>query len=139
MKIIYILSFSVMILFTGCKSENPSLNNIVGKWVANDGAIIQLYKDGRFSTINLPKDKFLPFPDKYKDILFSESGNWKMKKEYDRWTVFLYFEKSEKLPLGCATQVFIAGEGVLENQPPWYLFSWEGEEGSFRYKLLKKE
>lgn len=129
-----------MILFTGCKSENPTADNIVGKWVTKDGAIFQFDKEGTFSTQNLPKDKFLPFPEKYADTLFSETGKWEMKNEQGRWIVLLYFKKSENLPLGCATQIYISGsKGIMENQPPWYLFFWENEEGGPRYTFTKKE
>lgn len=140
MKMINIISLSIMMLFTGCKSENPTNTSIVGKWVSKDGAIFEFVKEGIFSTQDLPKDKFLPFPEKYEDTLFSEAGKWEMKNEQGRWFLQLYFTKSESLPLGCATQIYISGsKGIMEDQPPWYLFFWEGEEGGFRYKFSKKE
>ncbi len=140
MKMINILSLSIMILFTGCKSENPTADNIVGKWVAKDGAIFQFDKEGVFSTKDLPKDKFLPFSEDFTESLFSETGKWELKHDQGRWIVSLYFENSESLPGGCVTQIYIAGsKGIMENQPPWYLFFWENEEGGSRYTFTKKE
>ena len=93
MKImIYILSITAMMLFSGCKSENPTTESIVGKWTAKDGAVFQFDNEGTFSTKNLPGDKFLPFPDKYEDKLFDETGKWEMKNDQGRWVVFLYFK-----------------------------------------------
>lgn len=140
MKKIIILSFLIMNLFASCKSENPTADCIVGKWIARDGAIFQFNEKGFFSTKDLPKDKFLPFSEDFTESLFSETGKWELKRDQDRWVVHLYFDSSESLPGGCVTQIYIAGsKGIMENQPPWYLFFWENEEGGSRYTFIKKE
>ncbi len=129
-----------MIFLSGCKSENPTTDSIVGVWYAEDGAIIAFAKDGTFFIENLLGNKFLPFSDDYIEKRFNETGKWKLIKEQGNWMVFLYLKKSNKLPLGCVTQIFISGsKGILENQPPWYLYLWEGEEGDARYKFSKKQ
>jgi len=138
-KMINIISITVMVLFSGCKSENPTVESIVGGWVAENGAVIELFKDGTFSTENLTGDKIFPYENEYKGKAFTEKGTWKIGDDKGLWVVYLYFKKSVNLPKGYSTQILISGsKGIMENQPPWYLFLWEGEEGGSRYKFSKK-
>lgn len=138
-KMINIFSITVMVLFSGCKAENPTVESIIGSWVAKDGALIELIKDGTFSTENLTGDKIFPYENEYKGVVFNEKGTWKIGNDQGTWVVHLFFKKSDALPKGYATQILVSGsKGIMENQPPWYLFLWEGEEGGSRYKFSKK-
>lgn len=128
-----------MTFFSGCKSENPTAENIVGIWNANDGALIEFDVDGTFSTKDVSGDKLFSFENAYMGKVFNETGKWNIGKDQGAWVVFLYFNKSDNLPKGYSTHILVSGsKGVLENQPPWYLFLWEKEEGGPRYKFTKK-
>ncbi|TKG87902.1 hypothetical protein EYV94_27810 [Puteibacter caeruleilacunae] len=139
-KILNIISTAVIVLFTTCSSDIPTNVDIVGIWKTKDGALIEFIKGGTFSTQNLSGNKFFPYEKAYKGKSFHEKGKWEIKKDQGRWIIILYFNKSKKLPKGYITDIIIAGsKGILENQPPWYLFVWEEEEGGPRYRFTKKE
>jgi hypothetical protein len=128
-----------MMLLFGCKSDSPTIEYIVGNWATKDGAVFQFNKDGTFETKNLRRDKIFQYVEKYKGLIFNETGTWELSKDQGQRVVFLYFNTSNNLPKGYATQILIAGsKGIFENKPPWYLFLWEGEEGDSRYKFIKK-
>ncbi len=129
-----------MVILLGCTGEVPDSYDIIGTWVANNGAVFQFDKEGAFSTKNLPGDKMFQYVEQYKEMRFNETGNWKIGEDQERKVIFINFDKSDNLPKGYSTQILISGsKGILENKPPWYLFLWEGEEGGSRYIFSKKE
>lgn len=134
-----LLLASIVIFSNSCSGPDPTSQDILGTWIAEDGASIQFNNKGVFYTKNLHKEKFLPFPEDNPNTYFNEEGKWKLKKEYGNWIIELGFGRSEKMPRGCATQINIGGEGILGNNPPWNLYFWEDEIGGERYEFEKVE
>lgn len=133
---LYLLS---MFLFQGCTGSEPTKNEIVGTWAAEDNAIISFNEDGTFDTRNLPGSKIFSGFSEYKDEKFNEHGNWKLRKGQGNWIIDLDFDRSEKVESGFATQMSISGEGLSENKPPWYLFIWIGDPDDMnKYKFVKQ-
>ena len=66
-------------------------------------------------------------------------GKWELKKGQAFKEVGLNFREMDNKEVYGLYSVMISGEnGILENEPPWYLFVWKGEEGGERYKFIKE-
>src|SRR5690606_33858778 len=102
-----------------------------------DFSSFQFKNDGSFTTKNLPGNIIFKNSEDYKKNTFTEVGNWEIEKWQGQWVVNLMFTKSENLKKGYATRILISGTGIFENNPPWDLFFWVGEEGEERY-IFKK-
>lgn len=132
----------VSLILQNCKDgKTPVINDIVGKWVSVDDAIIEFKPDGSFIGINLPSNLL-----KASDInekRFDCNGEWiikQSKKDWDQlpWYISLKINEA-KTKYVSATYLSVSGSNFLENSPPWrYLFFWEGEVGGKRYKFEKK-
>ena len=123
-----------------CSNKQPTENEILGTWRSPENAELIFKGDGTFAG-NLIPAEFGFFPaDSFRNVKFSGSGKWTMRKGSTHWEVYLDFDKVNVNKNGCAFPLLIAGEnGILENKPPWYLFVWKGEEeGGEKYKFLKK-
>lgn len=137
-KIISFLSLILMFLFQGCTGKEPAKEEIIGTWVASDGGQFQFNEDGTFTGKSLPVD-LLWLPD-YKGQELNGNGTWKIQKGQGRWEIYLGFDRTtiDNLRDGFGTRLYISGEGLLENNPPWKLFLWKGEEGGERYTFTKE-
>ena len=70
---------------------------------------------------------------------YCRTGKWLLIKGSSNCEVYLDFEHVSDKKCSSAFPLLIAGEnGVLDNKPPWYFFVLKGEEGSEKYKFLKK-
>jgi hypothetical protein len=75
-----------------------------------------------------------------KNVKFSGSGKWLLKKGNTSWEIYLDFDKVNVNKNGCSFPLLIAGEnGVLDSKPPRYLFVWKDEEGGARIKFSKNK
>ena len=128
------------IFVQACSSERaPTHNDIVGTWMSSDKAELVFNIDGTFTGDSIPtRFGFVPF-DSIVDRKFSGAGKWTLRKGQAQWEVYLEFNKVSVRKNGCAFPVLISGKnGIFENNPPWYLFLWQGEEGGDRYTFDKK-
>jgi len=138
-SIVIILS----IFFQACKSQIkeqvPTSENILGTWKSSENAEVIFDKNGTFTGSLIPAE-FGFFPaDSFKNVKFSGSGKWTLRKGNTNWEIYLDFDKVNINKGGCAFPLLISGEsGILENKSPWYLFIWKEEEGGERYKFLKQ-
>ncbi len=134
-KLIQSISLALMCILQGCSGQ-PTKKDIIGVWVAEDGGKFSFEENGSFSTENLSGSKIFSGFDKYDDMKFSEQGTWELSEGS---VIILDFEKSDNLQGGFSTQLSISGEGLLENNPPWYLFAWIGDPDDMnKYKFEKQ-
>jgi hypothetical protein len=127
------------IFFQACSGKSPIREDILGAWMSSDGAVLVFNKDGTFVGDSIPSRFGFTSFDSITQHKFSGSGKWSLRKGQARWEVYLDFNQVTVRKNGCAFPVLIAGkDGVLENEPPWYLFLWEGEEGGQTYEFKRK-
>jgi hypothetical protein len=137
MKIINLLAM-LSFLLLACGGQEPSQNDVVGKWESPDGAEFIFNKDGTFTAKQIPTEFGYMPSDSLQNMKFNGSGKWEFKKENSYWKTYVDFDKVN-VNKTCTFPLLISGEsGVLENKPPWYLFVWKGEEGGERYKFVRK-
>lgn len=133
--------FILAILFQACMGTDPKKDEMIGKWVSSDGATLKINKDGTFTSEDLPAEYF-SFYVKKEDVSGKKVngvGKWRLEKSQGRWEVTLDFEEMNKIKKGGNYFVLVSGStGILENNPPWYLFEWVEQEGGKRYRFEKK-
>lgn len=138
-KILTNILFSIILLQFGCSVPAPSKEDFIGIWKSNDGGVFNFKDDNTFSAENLTGEKMFDGFQKYYGKKITEKGKWYIKKEKDRWRLFLDFKKVEQSNGGHSTQLNIEGKnGVLLNKPPWVLFVWIGDPDDInKYEFTK--
>ena len=137
------LSISVGIIlsifFQSCSGKAPVREDVLGAWMSSDSAVLVLNKDGTFVGDSIPSRFGFTSFDSVTQHKFSGRGNWTFRKGQAHWEVYFNFNQVTVRKNGCAFPVLIAGKnGILENNPPWYLFLWQEEEGGQRYEFKRK-
>lgn len=130
-------SLLLLFLFQGCTGKIPIKEELIGNWINSDSAIINLKKDGTFTAKKLPVEFFIL--EDYKGKQFDGNGEWTLKKGKTYWEVYLEFNKILNKEYSYGHTMLISGEkGILENKPPWYLFTWKDEPGGERFVFKRK-
>jgi hypothetical protein len=132
--------FSVLI--QACGSKGPTPNDILGTWITQDGAILQINSDSSFIGKSLPAQYFTFFTSKseVEGKRVDGKGKWKLEEGQGFTEIKLHFTNMNNTEMNGFYSVLVAGEkGALENKPPWYLFLWKDEEGGERYKFVKNK
>jgi hypothetical protein len=123
--------------FQFCTNKNPTENEIEGIWKNENVGNLILNKNHTFSGTNLKSGIFL-FESKTSNKVFDGRGTWKLQKGDASWEIELYFKSYSTGSGGILYNLYISGEkGILENQPPWYLYIWKDDEGGERIKFKK--
>lgn len=139
-KITNLIALVITFLFQGCTGQEIARSEIAGIWIAKDGGKFTFSEDGTFKVEPLSGSKFFSGFDKYENKTFSETGKWELKENHGRQVVALNIDRSETLQSGFSTQFEISGEGILENNSPWYLFVWIGDPDNMnKYKFEKQQ
>jgi hypothetical protein len=127
------------IFFQACNGKGPNTSDITGTWVSSDKAKLVFNRDGTFTGDSIPTRFGFMGIGSIAQSKFSGSGNWDLRKGQAQWEVYLEFNKASVGKNGCAFSVLISGSnGVSQNDQPWQLFLWQGEEGGQRYTFDKK-
>lgn len=135
-KLIVILSF----LLQACESRKFTNIDIVGIWKNTDGSELIFNEDETFTAKSFPAEHVLLPTQDYLNVRFDGSGKWELKKDKSFWIVNLDFKRVSNSKCFSSFAMIIGGEkGILDNQPPWYLFVHKGEEGGERYKYFKSK
>jgi hypothetical protein len=133
--------FFLWMVFASCANKQPTLKELAGTWVSEDGAVLELNEDSSFVGKMLPAQYFTFFIYK-KEIegkKINGSGKWKLQNGSGFREVNLNFVWMDGGNLYGNYSVLISGEGgIFKNKPPWYLFLWREEEGGERYKFHKQ-
>jgi len=140
MRYITIIAVSILaFFFHACSGKDPQYNEVVGTWTNPDGATVVLVDNGEFTAKSFPAEYVLLPKDSFRNQKFDGSGKWTLRKGQAQWEVYLDFNRFSNQKYACSFPLLVSGEkGVLENEPPWHLFLWKGEEGGERYTLDKK-
>lgn len=129
----------IAVFFQACSGKDPQRNEIVGTWTNPEGAVVVLVDNGEFTAKSFPAEYVLLPKDSFRNQKFDGSGKWTLRKRQAQWEVYLDFNRFSDQKYACSFPLLVAGKkGVLENEPPWYLFLWKGEEGGERYTFEKK-
>jgi hypothetical protein len=138
-RVLIAIGVTLSIFFQACNAKTPTRDDVIGVWISSDNAVLVLNKDGTFTGDSIPTRFGFIAIDSITQRKFSGSGNWTFRKGQAQWEVYLDFNQATVGKNGCAFPVLIAGEnGILENNPPWYLFLWQEEEGGQRYEFKRK-
>ena len=133
----------IMILaaaFQGCMGVDPKYDDVVGTWVNPDGATLSIDNAGTFNGEALPAEYFSFYTNRndVSEKRISGSGRWRLEKGQHFWEIKLDFEELNGVKRGGSYSILVSGStGVLENNPPWYLFEWLADGGQ-RYKFERK-
>lgn len=141
-QVLLSLSTALSIFFQSCNSQmkEPNQGDILGTWKSSENAELIFKEDKTFTGQLIPAELgFFP-ADSFRNVKFSGSGKWELRKGTTHWEVNLDFIQVTNVNKnGCSFPLLIAGEnGIIENKPPWYLFAWKGEEGGERYSFKKQ-
>lgn len=142
-EVVIVISAVFSIFFQACNSQMKDSDKIeiVGIWKSSDVAILTLNKDSTFVGKSLPAEFFTFFTSRQEveGKKVNGSGKWRIEDGQGLKEVKLDFREMNNEKIYGNYSVLIAGKtGVLENQPPWYLFVWKEEEGGERYEFLKQ-
>ena len=127
-----VLFVCLALCLSSCTNKGPSNEEICGIWKNKEAGSFTFKKDHTFSGINLKSGIFL-FQPQNPSKSFSGEGTWKLQKGDASWEIELYFSSYSDGNDKILYHLPVSGEkGILENQPPWYLFVWKDEEGGER-------
>lgn len=135
-KIFIVTGLFLSILFQSCHSQmkEPNQDDFSGTWKSAENAELIFAHDGTFTGKLIPGELgFFP-ADSFKNVKFSGSGKWGLKKGSVNWEINLDFDKvSVPNKNGCEFPLLIANKNGT-----WYLFAWKEEEGGERYSFIKQ-
>ena len=138
MKNIMIIISSIFLF--GCSSHQPTNEDIIGVWIADDGAIFEIKDDHTLVFQNVSGNKMFNGFREYANRSFSGTGSWSLEQMNGRWIVRLGLYSDGVTRGGFSTRFDISGSNWLENRPPWYLFTFIGDpDNNERYSFHKKE
>lgn len=144
---------NLLFFLIGCSNNQPKEKDFVGVWKSNDGAKIELYKNGTFKAKNIYYYNY-DQNKKFKNKKFNFDGVWKLnfenkqgvkldinstKKFSDYGIVYTYIIDDNIFSHKLNMSFEIKGHGVLENKLPWELFVWIGDPDNMnKYVFLKQ-
>lgn len=143
----HIVVMGLFLFFQSCNNSKPGREYFVGTWKANDGAIIELYDNGKCKAIGLNYYKIYPF-EKYQNQLLNFEGSWnftdngkpKLHLSYDTGGTYQYKGETKQSKNGFDFN--IVGQGLLENKPPFDLYVFIGDpddiDESNKYRFVKQ-
>ncbi len=144
---IYIFAILLPLLFHSCNSSAPKKNDFIGTWKADDGAVIEIYNNGKCKASRINYYKLHPF-EKYKNELLSFEGTWnftnnevpQLHLSYSEGKTYQYKGETKEYKAGFDFEV--SGQGVFGNKPPWGLYMILGDpediDESNKYKFIKQ-
>ena len=143
----YIFAMLLPLLFQSCNSSAPQKNDFIGTWKADDGAVIEIYNNGKCKASRLNYYKLYPF-EKYKNELLSFDGTWnftnnevpQLHLSYNEGKTYQYKGETKEYKAGFDFEV--SGQGAFGNKPPWGLYKILGDpddiDESNKYKFVKQ-
>lgn len=122
------------------KSESVDAISIEGKWKGDSSnAQLEFLPDGKCLVNFLPADLVFFPPNEFRNKLISGQGEWSLKNGGQFAQVFVRLNSISGIDKnGVSFTLYVAGrKGLLDNQPPWYLFMWEEDEGGNRIEFSR--
>lgn len=149
-KILEVMLFTF--LLQSCGRSQPIREDFVGIWKANDGAIIELKKDGSYIAKRINYYKIYS-DEKLKNERLDFTGNWELANRGNNGKTIILYSSSTFSDYGInrtytlngktyshkiSFNLDISGHGLLQNKPPWYLFVSIGDPDDMnKYKFVK--
>lgn len=129
-----LLFISLFFLLNGCSNPKPTFQDFVGIWVSEDGGEIIFKEDSTCIVKELYAKQISPFSEEKTSL--SGEGQWRIRTKdsngYDQYNIAINLKGVIYFSL------FISGEGLLDNRPPWYLFDYIGDPDELNlYKFTK--
>lgn len=125
-------AMSILLLLTQLGAcSTPTDQDVIGRWVSEDGGQLILDKDGRFKAHSMPRHVF--FDRRHGDTPVDGGGDWKLQKGTAYWEVRLSFRGVPEYPQGFDTSVLVTGSGDSTT-----LFQWIEDQGSQRYEFKRQ-
>lgn len=129
-----IIFTSLFLLLNGCSNSEPTFQDFIGTWISEDGAEITLQEDSTCTYKNIPIEYIEISIDK--DSL-NNTGKWYLKKNDLGYNGYYIDIKQRETPY---MTIYILGEGLFNNAPPWFLFEYIGDPDEFNlYKFTKQK
>ena len=127
---------SLFFLFNGCNNSKPTSQDFIGTWVSEDGGEIIFKEDSICIVKGIYAKQINPFSEE--KVSLSGEGQWRIRTKdsngYDKYNIAIYLKGVIYFSL------FISGEGLLDNKPPWYLFDYIGDPDELNlYKFTKSK
>lgn len=144
-----VLLFSI--ISYSCNNIDIKKEDLVGKYIAKDGAFIELYDDRTFIAKKVNLENI--YGDWARNMIIDFEGQWSVeiygkKIRVDLRSNYTYSDfgvKREYARLGkkishkIGFNLDILGQGVFENNPPWDLFVWIGDPDDLnKYKFIRQ-
>jgi hypothetical protein len=146
MKTYSFIIFTICCTLIGCREPKFNRSDFIGKWSSLDSSKIVFYPNGTCSLSKLNYYKINNVNRKVDDKL-NTKGTWKLIYEYESGIpngistgVGISYESPEGIENGGGKiDFFISGQGILENNPPYYLFIWDGDPDNVEKYKFEKE
>jgi hypothetical protein len=87
----------------------PTQSDVLGLWRGTGETRLEFRQDGTFVGRSLPGSVFFGRSDL--GAAMNGSGTWRLEQSHGRWLLRLSFERSQALPQGYDTQVYVSGSG----------------------------
>jgi len=137
----------LFLFFQSCSNPKLERKYFIGIWKAKDGALIEIYDNGKCKAIGLNHYNIHPF-DKYKNQLLNFDGNWDFvdkdepKLHLSYYTGETYQYKGETKQSKNGIDFSIEGQGLLQNKLPFDLYVLIGDpddiDESNKYRFVKQ-
>lgn len=143
MRLLYYVLLFLSIMIINCKSDHASNEDINGKWISKDGAILYFYKDDKFVAEKLPSLIFYEWDTINKE--FNASGTWKLQtdkmKSTGYNTIILNFNSTtlDKTDI-FQIELMLEGGGFFSDKRPWksIFFSVGDPDNGNTYDFIKE-
>lgn len=137
--------------FSSCIKE-PKYKSFVGVWKAQDGAIIELNSDGKYSAQKIDFSKIKDTRPEFLSKRLNFEGEWHLNskkriielesesrfKDHGIENTYLY--NGEKMSHKVGISFNIEGSGLFQNKPPWFLVVFIGDPDDLnKYTFTKEE
>lgn len=146
MRIKYFMIGLSLLLF-GCKEPKFNEDDFVGIWKAEDGAVIEIYYNGRCKATGLNYYNIYPF-NEHKNRQLNFEGTWDFTNGGDAQLHLSYNEgktyhyKGETKEYKAGFDLSILGKGLFGNKPPFDLYKYIGDpddiDESNKYRFVKQ-
>lgn len=151
-KIQCVVAMLLSLLPQSCSDPEPKREDFIGVWKSDDGAVIELRIDGVYSAKQINYYNY-DSEKEYENRRLDFTGRWEIVNEEKKLRLKLQSNATFKdfginRTYTVDGQVYshkigltfdIAGQGLLEDKPPWHLFVWIGDPDNVdKYKFEKQ-
>ncbi|MGI9582578.1 hypothetical protein ACR1PO_15390 [Chryseobacterium sp. RRHN12] len=142
-KLNYLLIIMGLILLYSCNEVKPKQNDFIGTWKSSDNAFINLNANGTCTLKSIDYYKISSFP-KNKNKELNAEGTWVFLENAESGIID-NIDNGIKITYNLPKEnikgeiiLYISGQGIKGNNPPWNLFLWDGDpDEMLKYEFIK--